>query len=178
MVKETFRISPLRSISKTTVLPTRAANILSRTWNSRLISMASPSIVIFLIISPARSLPVAELPSVTAAKEKVDWEDVYSFYGSMQDDVKKLNHPDNIIDAVRPEGIEELWTEIVRIIRSVPSYDTCMAAMKKAGCKLTVDDIGKDRALFNSCVKYSPFMRKRLTLLRMSTMIKEAAECQ
>ncbi|MBQ1982812.1 MAG: iron-containing alcohol dehydrogenase [Clostridia bacterium] len=121
---------------------------------------------------------LAELPSVTAAKEKVDWEDVYSFYGSMQDDVKKLNHPDNIIDAVRPEGIEELWTEIVRIIRSVPSYDTCMAAMKKAGCKLTADDIGKDRALFNSCVKYSPFMRKRLTLLRMSTMIKEAAECQ
>ena len=120
---------------------------------------------------------LAELPSVTACREAVDWEDVYAFYGPMQDDVKKLNHPDNITDAVKPEKIEELWSEIVKIIRSVPSYDVCMTAMKKAGCKLTVDDIGKDRTLFDNCVKYSPFMRKRLTLLRMNTMIKELAEC-
>ena len=120
---------------------------------------------------------LAELPSVTAHKEEVDWEDVYAFYGPMQDDVKELNHPDNIVDAVEPEQIEKSWPEIVKIIRSVPSYDVCMTAMKKAGCKLTVDDIGKDRTLFENCVKYSPFMRKRLTLLRMRTMIKELAEC-
>ena len=58
-------------------------------------------------------------------------------------------------------------------IRSVPSYEECYAAMKKAGCKLTVADINKDGKLFSDCVKYSPFMRRRLTLLRLRGMIKE-----
>ena len=45
--------------------------------------------------------------------------------------------------------------------------------MEKAGCKITVADIGKPQALFDGCMRYSPFMRKRLTLLRMYTMIEE-----
>ena len=114
---------------------------------------------------------LAEMPSITAKRECVDWEEVYAFYGPMQDDVKKINHPDNIIDAVTPEKLEAAWGEIRKIIKSVPSYDECRAAMEKAGCKITVDDIKKDHALFEKCVKYSPYMRKRLTLLRMKDMI-------
>ena len=44
--------------------------------------------------------------------------------------------------------------------------------MKKAGCKITVADIEKDQEYFDLCVKYSPYMRKRLTLLRLKDMIK------
>ncbi|MBQ7376791.1 MAG: iron-containing alcohol dehydrogenase [Clostridia bacterium] len=116
---------------------------------------------------------LAALPAVTATKESVDWEKVYAFYGPMQDEVKELNHPDNIIDAVDPAAIEAQWSEIVKCIRSVPTYEVCLSAMTRAGCKTSVDDIGKDRVLFDNCVKYSPFMRRRLTLLRMSGMIKE-----
>ena len=50
----------------------------------------------------------------------------------------------------------------------------CKEAMENAGCKITIDDIGKSEKLFRDCVKYSPYMRKRLTLLRMKDMIKEA----
>ena len=117
---------------------------------------------------------LATLPAVTAKQEQVDWEEVYAFYGPMRAEVEKVNFPENIVDAVTPENIEKLWGEIVKIIKSVPSYDTCKAAMEKAGCKLTVADIGKEPALFYNCVKYSPFMRKRLTLLRLNTMINEA----
>ncbi len=114
---------------------------------------------------------LAKMPSVRAKYEEVDWQDVYNFYGEMSKDVEKLNHPENIIDAVKPEKIEELWPEIVKIINSVPSYEECKAAMEKAGCKITPADIGKDEKFFNDCIKYSPFMRKRLTLLRMDGMI-------
>lgn len=114
---------------------------------------------------------LAQTPTIKAKHEYVDWEDVYAFYGPMQGDVKKLNHPDNIIDAVKPEKLEASWGEIRNIINSVPSYAECKAAMEKAGCKITVDDIKKDRKLFDDCVKYSPYMRKRLTLLRMKDMI-------
>ena len=114
---------------------------------------------------------LAELPSVTAQCEHVDWDEIYDFYGPLKDDVKKMNHPDNIIDAVAPEKIQELWGEIAKTIKSVPSYNECKTAMEKAGCKITVEDIKKNQKLFDDCVKYSPYMRKRLTLLRLNNMI-------
>ena len=114
---------------------------------------------------------LAENKAIDAKKENVDWEDVYGFYGNMAEDVKKLNTPDTITDSVDPVKLKESWGEIVKIIRSVPSYEECLGAMKKAGCKLTVADIGKDEKLFFDCMKYSPYMRRRLTLLRMKDMI-------
>lgn len=114
---------------------------------------------------------LAENDSIETALEQVDWDDVYSFYGSMAEDVRKLNEPENVIDDVDKEVLKEKWGEIVNIIHSVPGADECRAAMKKAGCKLTVSDIEKNQTLFDNCVKYSPYMRKRLTLLRIKDMI-------
>ena len=116
---------------------------------------------------------LAELSSVTAQHERVDWDEIYEFYGPLQDEIKKMNHPDNIIDAVTPEKIEELWSEIVKAIKAVPSYCECKAAMEKAGCNTTVEAIKKNQKLFDDCVKYSPYMRRRLTLLRLNNMINE-----
>ena len=115
-----------------------------------------------------------ECPSIKADCEKVDWDDVYAFYGDMASDVKKLNEPENCIDPVTPEILKENWSAIRKIIKSVPGYDEVKEAMEKAGCKITVSDIGKSEKLFSDCVKYSPYMRKRLTLLRLKDMIKPA----
>lgn len=114
---------------------------------------------------------LAERESIEARTETVDWNGVFSFYGQMADEVKKLNFPDNVIDAVSTEKLTCSWKRITEIIKSVPSYEECKAAMEKAGCKLTVEDIGKDSALFSDCVRYSPYMRRRMTLLRLKDMI-------
>ena len=116
---------------------------------------------------------LAEKNSVHVHKENVDWEDIYNFYGTMADDVRALNTPDTVVDAVDPAEMEHRWSEIREIIASVPSYEDCLAAMKKAGCKLTVEDIGKSQKLFDDCVKYSPYMRRRLTMLRMQEMLEK-----
>lgn len=115
---------------------------------------------------------LAEHAEIDADYENVDWDEIYKFFGSMEDDARRANEPDNIIDKVKPEELKARWNEICEIIHSVPSYEECYEAMKKAGCKLTVADIGKDEKLFADCVKYSPFMRRRLTILRMQDMIK------
>lgn len=115
---------------------------------------------------------LAESVSVTGVKENVEWEKVFEVYGDMAEDVKKLNFPENITDAVKPEKIGECWNEIREIIHSVPSYEECKAAMVKAGCKISVADIDKEQDYFDLCVEYSPYMRKRLTLLRLKNMIK------
>lgn len=116
---------------------------------------------------------MAELPEITTCFEQVDWDEVYAYYGPMAEAVKKVNHPENIVDAVDPEKLRAAWPEIRKIIAGVPSYEACKAAMEKAGCKITVADIGKPQELFDGCMRYSPFMRKRLTLLRLYTMINE-----
>ena len=115
---------------------------------------------------------LAEKESIETQKENVDWQDVYKFYGELADEVKKLNEPENIIDDVDEKILKERWNDIVKIIYDVPSFEKCKTAMIKAGCKITIDDIKKDKGFFDTCVKYSPYMRKRLTLLRIKNMIK------
>ena len=114
---------------------------------------------------------LSQRESIDARKEQVDWETVFGFYGTMQDYVKKLNFPVNVIDSVDPDDLKAKWSGIRKIIRSIPSYDECRTAMEKAGCKLTVQDIGKDEKLFADCIEFSPYMRRRLTLLRLKNMI-------
>ena len=114
---------------------------------------------------------LAEHKSIETKKENVDWDDVYKFYGNMADEVRKLNTPDTISDYVSPKLLKEKWQDIIKIIHSVPSHNECRDAMIKAKCKLTTADIGKDGDFFRTCTEYSPYMRRRLTLLRIKNMI-------
>lgn len=115
---------------------------------------------------------LAENSDIETNEEQVDWDEVYGFYGNMAEDVRKLNEPENVIDDVDKDVLKEKWCEIADIIHSVPSAEECRAAMMKAGCKLTVSDIGKSQKLFDDCVRYSPYMRKRMMLLRLKDMIR------
>lgn len=115
---------------------------------------------------------LAAKEKITAVKEEVNWVEVFDFYGKMSPQVAKMNFPYNITYDVDTAVLEKKWEEIRQIIKSIPSYEECKAAMVKAGCKITVEDIEKSRELFNNCVKFSPYMRRRLTLLRMIDMIK------
>ncbi len=115
---------------------------------------------------------LAEKESIKAVKEYVDWQAVYEYYGEMAEDVKRLNEPKTITDYVDTADLEQKWQEIRDIIHSIPSYEECLEAMKKAGCKLTIEEIEKPQKLVDDCIKYSPYMRYRLTLNRMRDMIR------
>ncbi len=119
---------------------------------------------------------LAALPAVTARRETIDWEAVYDFYGPLRDDVRALNHPTTVTDEVDPERLEALWPEIRRILEELPSYETCRSAMERAGCHLTPADVDATADYFARCVAFSPFMRRRLTLLRLVPMLKNAPE--
>ncbi len=114
---------------------------------------------------------LAELSVVQTRPDQPDWEDIYRFYGSMADDVKRINAKDPQIAQVSPDAIRENWENICAAIHSVPSHRECAEAMRKAGCKMTLADIGKSRELFDDCVKYSPYMRNRITLMRLRGML-------
>ena len=114
---------------------------------------------------------LAAMETVAAREEHPDWEDIYRFYGSMADDVRAINAKNPQIAQVTPDVLREKWPQIREIIASVPSRAQCEDAMRRAGCKITLADIGKSQQLFDDCVRYSPYMRNRLTLLRLREML-------
>jgi glycerol-1-phosphate dehydrogenase [NAD(P)+] len=116
---------------------------------------------------------MAKLEAITAKRESVDWEDVYNVYGDMADDVRKLNTPTTVTDAVDPRDLESKWGKIREIIGKLPDYERVYDAMKRAGCKTTLEEIEKSKEFYNKCVKYSPYMLRRITLLRLKDMICE-----
>ena len=116
---------------------------------------------------------MAKLESITAKRESVDWEDVYNVYGDMAEDVRKLNTPSTVTDSIDPRDLESKWGKIREIIGKLPDYERVYDAMKRAGCKTTLEEIEKSKEFYNKCVKYSPYMRRRITLLRLKDMICE-----
>ena len=114
---------------------------------------------------------LARLSAVKAHREENDWDDIYRVYGALAPDVRRLNTPDTITDAIDPRAVEENWDEIVEIVRSVPTAAECRAAMRKAGCKLTPDEIGKSPDFIAESFHYHPYMRRRLSLKRVSHML-------
>ena len=114
---------------------------------------------------------LADRETVTAHPEVNDWDAVYRAYGPLAGDVRKLNTPDTITDGIEPRVIEEKWPEIRAIVRSVPDYDACYRAMKAAGCKTTIAEIGKDPAFVAESLLYHPYMRRRLSLRRVARMV-------
>lgn len=108
---------------------------------------------------------------VTAHKEIVDWKDVYLHYGDLKNEVIKLNTPDTITDDVNPKEIEKNWSKIREIIALVPTYEQILDAMKRAGCATTCTEIGVSKELCEEGLKYHPYMRRRMSLRRLSNMI-------
>ncbi|MBQ0110398.1 MAG: iron-containing alcohol dehydrogenase [Oscillospiraceae bacterium] len=114
----------------------------------------------------------AQNRTVKAHKENLDLDNILEFYGNMAPQVKELNTPTTILSDINPQDIEEKWQDIRDAILELPKTEKVLDAMKKAGCKISVEDIEKPQKLFEDAVKYSPYMRRRLTLLRLGDMIE------
>ncbi len=109
--------------------------------------------------------------TVRTHKEINDWDEIYASYGPLAEEVRKLNTPDTITDAIDPEKLAQQWPEIVKIVRSVPTYEECLNAMKQAGCKTTIEEVGKGSEFVAKSFLYHPYMRRRLSLRRVANLI-------
>lgn len=114
---------------------------------------------------------MTQSPTVQAHRESVDWAAVYANYGALSGEVRALNTPDTIADAVDPKAIEDNWARIRDIVKSVPSKEAVYAAMKQAGCATTIEEIGVTEDLKQDGLAYHTYMRRRLSLYRLKNMI-------
>ena len=114
---------------------------------------------------------LAALPAVRARRETPDWDAIYRDYGPLAPDVRRLNTPDTIVDAIDPAALERAWPDIRAIVRSVPSADEVEAAMRVAGCPCTIAEIGKTQDFVEKAMRLHPYMRRRLSLMRLAKLL-------
>ncbi len=105
--------------------------------------------------------------------EKLDWARIYEAYGpNFTPDVIKLNNP-TVTEETTADTCNAFWPEICRIVREeLPTYETLYDVMKRAGCALTLEDIAVDPELGAKGLEFHPFMRHRMTLMRLIPMME------
>jgi len=120
---------------------------------------------------------MALLESIKAHKENINWEEVKAAYGeNLAPGMMKLNNP-NVIDGVDPKVFEEKWQEIRQIIKEeLPSYEELLRLFKLAGAATTIEEISVSPELCRLAYTYHPFMRHRISLMRLRWMFDYPTE--
>ena len=91
------------------------------------------------------------------------------------EELKKENDPDSL-SVISASRLESHLTEIADLIDELPEEEELLQALKKAGCKYSVYDIGLTEEIVPLSLKLAPYMRNQLSLLRISKMLEIEGE--
>lgn len=108
----------------------------------------------------------------TIVPEKLHLDDILKHYSERnKNDIINLNVP-SIIDTVSKEAFEKHWEDIKKDIEKyLPDPDDFIKNMKLAGCATTIEEGNLSKEFADEAIKYSPYMRRRVTLLRLLPVI-------
>lgn len=106
-------------------------------------------------------------------EEDLDWDEIRAAYGPrLSAEMMKYNTPTTITSETTPEILKKSWQQIRRIVKEqLPGDAELLALMKRAGCATTIEKIGVSPELGALGLKYHPFMRRRMTLMRLKNML-------
>ena len=85
------------------------------------------------------------------------------------------NTPDPL-EEVSPARLESCLSEIADIIEELLREEELVHAMDKAGCKQSVYEIGLTEEIIPQSLKLAPYVRRRLSFLRVSRMLEIEGE--
>ena len=78
-----------------------------------------------------------------------------------------------LLEDVEPAKLERHLTDIADIIEELPDEVEMLHMLEKAGCKKTVYEIGLDENIISISLKLAPYVRRRLSLLRIINRMLE-----
>lgn len=85
--------------------------------------------------------------------------------------IETENEPELLLE-VQPAHLEECLSEIAEIIEKLPDPEEMEALLEKAGCRKTLKDIGLSKENREISLRLSPYVRRRLTFMRVSKMLE------
>ena len=93
---------------------------------------------------------------------------VYALGLSHFDEIKKENAVD-VMDGVTVKSIKEHRSEILDVINALPSGDDIRILIKKVSGSTTLKEINLPCDMLPEIIRFSPAIRRRLTLMRILT---------
>ena len=78
----------------------------------------------------------------------------------------------NPLEDIDLEQLEELLPEIEDLIKDLPHADDMVDKLKEAGCVTRMEQIGLPESVTNLTLQCSPYVRNRLTLLRLTKLLE------
>lgn len=103
--------------------------------------------------------------------EPLDEGWVREVFGPLADGILKENEND-VLKTFDPQRIAECWPQIREIIAAIPSYEELDKLYADIGAKHTLEELGIDPACEGEFLAISSAIRNRLTLARMTRLIK------
>lgn len=113
---------------------------------------------------------LAAAREIRAHSDITDYGEVYREYGRIREDIEKLNTPP-ITQSIPPEIIEKNWPEIREIVGRAPSADELERMLLSAGAFTEFSQINVSEDLARRAMKFHPYMRRRVSLMRLKNMI-------
>lgn len=80
--------------------------------------------------------------------------------------IKKINIP-NLLDTVAPEKLKERTEEIVKLIEEIPTADTIRDMLGIVHGVTGLSELGLEAGMKEKTARIAPYIRDRLTFLRM-----------
>ncbi len=104
--------------------------------------------------------------------EKLDLEDIYKHYSpKTHGEINGYNIP-NPTDEIDPANLKAHWADILDSIENdLPDADELYNMMVASGCTTELADAHLTPEFATEALIYSPFMRRRITLLRIMNML-------
>ncbi|MDO4306678.1 MAG: sn-glycerol-1-phosphate dehydrogenase [Eubacteriales bacterium] len=91
------------------------------------------------------------------------------------DGIQKENEPELLL-SLDPKRLESKLGRIADLIEDLPDERELLHYLEKAGCCSSVHDIGLTEEIIAPSLKLAPYVRRRLSLLRISKMLKIKGE--
>lgn len=115
---------------------------------------------------------LAKRTTISAHYDNTDWDKVAAAYGpNLYRDVEKFNNP-SVLEGLEPRKIEENWAQIRHFIDLyLPERDELLDLFRRAGAPTTAAEIDVTPELYEQGLQYSPYMRHRLTIMRLMPML-------
>lgn len=102
------------------------------------------------------------------ARNGVCDEELERIFGALTPEMRRENSNEPL-DAVTAERLAAKWAEICRMINGLPQGEELRRMLRHCGGSSTLEDIGLSETLTPALLRYSPLVRSRLTLMRLST---------
>lgn len=119
----------------------------------------------------ARLGDIEDIAPYIKEQKGIDEQYLKEFFGERLIEAVMEENAGNCLAEVTSKALIENWQEVRKIIKDIPTADELLALYKEIGMKSTLEDIDVPESLTSKLLEYSPYVRNRLTFMRIRQMI-------